>query len=52
MGPKPINLTSKSTSVWILLMQLYGTNAFTNSWTSPLLYLVVYKAISGKFVIL
>ena len=32
MGSKPINLTSKSTSVWILLIKLYGTNAnFTKS---------------------
>ena len=27
MGPKPINLTLKNTSVWILLIKLYGTNA-------------------------
>ena len=33
MGSKPINFTSKSTSVWILLIKLYGTNAnFTNSF--------------------
>ena len=32
MTPKPINLTSKSASEWILLIKLYETKAnFTNS---------------------
>ena len=45
MGPKPINLTLKNTSVWILLIKLYGTNA---NFTIAVKSFVVLNGLQGN----